>query len=107
MALNKENLLQYIRKAPQEELRTLAHFLADALNEQNLADLSPYFKVRMSFDPPVRQKKELSETFKEALAEPSKKTVGDLRQAVKENLNISKEDIDMLKAEKLLQEING
>ena len=95
--LTKENLLTYVSKAPDSELRRLTLFLVQSLNENNLADLSPYFKMRMKFDPSQADKKSPSDVFKEAVKD---------KPDITADPNLSKEDIEKLKAEKLLEEID-
>jgi hypothetical protein len=94
MKLTKENLLTYISKAPEPEIKRLCIFLAQSLNMQNLKDLSPYFKVRMTFDPTQTEKKDVTQVFKEAIND---------KQEVKADPMLSKEDIEKLKEEKLLR----
>jgi hypothetical protein len=87
MNLTKENLIKYIKKCPEPELRKITVFLANALNQKNLADLSPYFKVRMRFEPPTEQKKDVSEGFKQKI-----------------RASMPKEKLEKLRTEKLLQD---
>lgn len=73
--ITKENLTAYINKVPDNELRVFTLFLVRSLNEQNLADLSQYFKIKMTFEPPKPSEiKTEPDPFIEALKKEAKKT---------------------------------